>query len=114
MHQIAQLVANGIMAGAMLALPALGFNIIFSVLRISNFSLAAIITIGGYTGFVANAMLGQPIAASVIIAFLAAGIVGVASDHIALRPLRSYGPISVAIASLAVNMILENIVRFGF
>lgn len=114
MNQIAQLAANGLMAGALLALPALGFNIIFAVLRISNFSIAAIITVGGYAGLVANTMLKQPIAISIIIAFLVAGLVGVLSDHIALRPLRRYGPISVAIASLAVNMILENVVRFSF
>jgi branched-chain amino acid transport system permease protein len=36
------------------------------------------------------------------------------SDRIALKPLRRYGPISVAIASLGVNMILENIIRFAF
>lgn len=114
MGQIAQLIANGLMAGAMLALPALGFNIIFAVLRISNFSLAAIITVGGYAGLVANTVFGQPILVSVIFAFLAASVVGVVSDYVALRPLRKYGPISVAIASLAVNMILENIMRFSF
>lgn len=114
MNQIAQLAANGLMAGALLALPALGFNIIFAVLRISNFSIAAIITVGGYAGLVANTILKQPIAVSIIVAFLVAGAVGVLSDHIALKPLRRYGPISVAIASLAVNMILENLVRFGF
>jgi branched-subunit amino acid ABC-type transport system permease component len=114
MNQVAQLFANGLMAGAMLAVPALGFNIIFAVLRISNFSLAAIISVGGYAGFVANTMFGQSIIVSVISAFLVAAIVGVISDHIALKPLRRYGPISVAIASLAVNMILENILRFGF
>jgi branched-subunit amino acid ABC-type transport system permease component len=114
MNEIAQLAANGLMAGALLALPALGFNIIFAVLRISNFSIAAIITVGGYAGLIANTMLKQPIAISIVIAFLAAGIVGVVSDRIALKPLRRYGPISVAIASLAVNMILENIIRFAF
>lgn len=114
MNEIAQLAANGLMAGALLALPALGFNIIFAVLRISNFSIAAIITVGGYAGLIANTMLKQPIAISIIIAFLAAGIVGVVSDRIALKPLRRYGPISVAIASLGVNMILENMIRFAF
>jgi branched-chain amino acid transport system permease protein len=114
MNEIAQLAANGLMAGALLALPALGFNIIFAVLRISNFSIAAIITVGGYAGLIANTTLKQPIAISIIIAFLVAGIVGVVSDRIALKPLRRYGPISVAIASLAVNMILENIIRFAF
>lgn len=114
MGQFAQLLANGLMAGAMLAVPALGFNIIFAVLRISNFSLAALITVGGYAGFVANTMLGLPIIVSIAFAFLVASMVGVASDYVALRPLRKYGPISVAIASLAVNMILENILRFSF
>jgi branched-subunit amino acid ABC-type transport system permease component len=114
MHQFAQLVLNGLMAGAMLAVPALGFNIIFAVLRISNFALAAIITVGGYAGFVANSLFGQSILVSVLFAFIVAAIVGVVSDYVALRPLRQYGPISVAIASLAVNMIIENILRFSF
>jgi branched-chain amino acid transport system permease protein len=114
MHQVAQLIANGLMAGAMLAVPALGFNIIFAVLRISNFALAAIISVGGYAGFVANTVFGQPIVVSVLFAFIVAALVGVASDYVALRPLRKYGPISVAIASLAVNMIIENILRFCF
>jgi len=114
MNEVAQLLANGLMAGAMLAVPALGFNMIFAVLRISNFSLAALITVGGYAGFVTNVVLGQPAIVAIAVAFLVTGAVGVVSDQLALKPLRRYGPISVAIASLALNMVLENILRFAF
>jgi branched-subunit amino acid ABC-type transport system permease component len=114
MNEVAQLLANGLMAGAMLAVPALGFNMIFAVLRISNFSLAALITVGGYAGLVTNVVLDQPAVVAIAVAFLVTGAVGVVSDQLALKPLRRYGPISVAIASLALNMVLENILRFCF
>jgi branched-chain amino acid transport system permease protein len=112
--QIAQLLVNGLMAGSTIAVAAIAFNIIFAVLQISNFSVAAHMAVGAYAGWVANSVWGLPAIAAVLCAFLVAGVVGVASDYVALRPLRGYGPISVAIASMALNMVIENIVRFGF
>jgi branched-chain amino acid transport system permease protein len=112
--EIAQLVMNGLMAGAILAVPAIAFSLIFAVLQISNFSVAAHVALGAYTAYVVNAAFGMPASVAVVAAFLVSGLVGVASDHVALRPLRSYGPLTVAIASMALNMVLENILRFGF
>ncbi|TPJ57616.1 branched-chain amino acid ABC transporter permease [Mesorhizobium sp. B2-6-1] len=112
--EIAQLVVNGLMAGAILAVPAIAFSLIFAVLQISNFALAAHIAVGAYTAYMFNVVFGMPAIVSVFAAFLVSGLVGVASDHIALKPLRSYGPLSVAIASMALNMVLENFLRFGF
>jgi branched-subunit amino acid ABC-type transport system permease component len=114
MLDVAQLLVNGLMAGAILAVPAIAFNLIFAVLQIANFSLAAHIAIGAYAGFAANVLLGLPAAAAVAAAFVVSGIAGVASDYVALRPLRSYGALSVAIASIALNMVLENVVRVSF
>ena len=51
---------------------------------------------------------------AVAFAFLIAGLVGVISDHLALRPLSPYGALTVAIASIALNLVLENVVRFLF
>jgi branched-subunit amino acid ABC-type transport system permease component len=112
--EIIQLVVNGLMSGAILAVPAIAFTLIFAVLQVSNFALAAHIAVGAYAGFVASNVLGLPAALATVVAFLVAGAVGVVSDHIGLRPLRSYGPLVVAIASIALNMVLENILRFGF
>jgi len=109
-----QLFVNGLMAGSVLVVPAIGFTAMFAVLRFPNFALAAHMTIGAFAGFVANTVLGLPAVASLGAAFLVAGLVGVASDAAVLRPLRPAGALTVAIASIALNIVLENAVRFGF
>jgi branched-chain amino acid transport system permease protein/neutral amino acid transport system permease protein len=109
-----QLVVNGLMAGSILMLPAIGFTSMFAVLRFPNFALAAHMTIGAFAGFVANTMLGLPAVAALGVAFLVAGLVGIASDAAVLRKLRPAGALTVAIASIALNIVLENVVRFCF
>ncbi len=47
-------------------------------------------------------------------AFLVAGVLGVATDEIVLKPFRPSGSITTAIASVALTIALENVVRFGF
>jgi len=47
-------------------------------------------------------------------AFIAAAVVGIASDHVALRPLRGYSALTLAIASIAVNIMIESAIRFFF
>jgi branched-chain amino acid transport system permease protein/neutral amino acid transport system permease protein len=111
---IVQLVLNGIMAGAILAAPAIGFTAIYAVLRFPNFAVASHATIGAFAGYCANVWLGLPLLPSAVVAFLVAGIVGVASDSLVLRPLRSAGLITTTIASVALTIALENLVRLGF
>jgi branched-chain amino acid transport system permease protein/neutral amino acid transport system permease protein len=57
---------------------------------------------------------GLPILPSVLAAFLIAGMVGVASDELVLKPFRAAGFITTAIGSIALTIALENFVRFGF
>lgn len=109
-----QLLVNWIISGTLLAIPAIGFTAIYAVLRFPNFSVASHATIGAFAGYAANVWLGLPAAPALIAAFLAAGIVGLLSDEIALRPLRPHGALTAAIASIALTVVLENMVRFGF
>jgi len=114
MDVLLQLLVNGLMTGAVLALPAVAFNMIHAVVRISNFSLASHMTLGAFAGYLANTLLGWPLFAAAAAAFLVAGLVGVATDYFALRPLRGAGTFIVVIASLALNMVMENVLRFAF
>ena len=102
------------MAGAILATPAIGFTAIYAVLRFPNFSVASHATIGAFAGYCANVWLGLPLIPSAAAAFLAAGVAGVFSDLLVLRPLRAHGLITVTIASVALTIALENLVRLGF
>ncbi len=112
--EILQLILNGIMAGTILAVPAIGLTALFAVLRFTNFALASHMTIGAYAGFVANATLGLPIIPALIAAFIVAGLVGWLSDEYVLKPLRASGFITTAIGSIALTIALENVVRFIF
>jgi len=111
---VGQLVVNGIMAGTILAVPAIGLTAIYAVLRFPNFAVASHATIGAFAGYVANAKLGLPLLPSVAIAFTVAGLAGLATDEAVLKHFRPAGYITTAIASIALTIALENVVRFVF
>jgi branched-chain amino acid transport system permease protein/neutral amino acid transport system permease protein len=109
-----QLILNGLMAGAILTAPAIGFTAIYAVLRFPNFAVASHATIGAFAGYVANAGLHLPLVPSAAAAFLVAGLCGLASDALVLRPLRRQDLVTATIASVALTIALENIVRLIF
>ncbi|MGO4669896.1 branched-chain amino acid ABC transporter permease [Bosea sp. 2RAB26] len=109
-----QALINGLMTGALIAVPAVGFSAIFAVLRYPNFAIASYATIGAFAAWWANVVLGLPIIPALVIAFAIAGAVGVVAEESALSRLRGNGALIVAIASIALNLVLENIVRFAF
>jgi branched-chain amino acid transport system permease protein len=111
---VGPLVVNGVMAGTILAVPAIGLTAIYAVLRFPNFAIASHATIGAFAGYVANAKFGLPLLPSVIVAFVVAGAVGVASDEAVLKRFRPAGYITTAIASIALTIALENVIRFTF
>ncbi len=114
LSSIVQALLNGLVSGTILAVPAIGFTAIFAVLRYPNFAIGSLATIGAYAGWYANVRLGWPLEASFALAFLGAGIAAVAAEWLAVRPLEKSGALMMAICSLAVGIVLENMVRFGF
>ncbi|HXD97667.1 MAG TPA: branched-chain amino acid ABC transporter permease [Candidatus Acidoferrum sp.] len=112
--EIPQLLVNGLVAGTILAVPAIGFTAIYAVLRFPNFAVASHATIGAFAGYVANVAFGWPAWAAVAVAFLVAGAAGVANDQLILRPLRPAGALTTAIGAVALTIVLENVVRFVF
>ncbi|UZF91118.1 branched-chain amino acid ABC transporter permease [Bosea sp. NBC_00550] len=114
MTQLLQALINGVMTGTLIAVPAIGFSAIFAVLRYPNFAIAAYATIGAFAAWWANAQMGLPVMAALVVAFVVTGAVGVVAEETALKRLRNNGALIVAIASIALNLVLENIVRFIF
>ena len=112
--EIWQLFLNGLMSGTTLAVPAIGLTAIFAVLRFTNFALASHMTVGAFAGFVVNVTFAWPVFPSLMVAFLVAGLVGLATDEFILKPFRASGFITTAIGSIALTIALENCVRFIF
>ena len=109
-----QALINGVIAGTILAVPALGFTAIFAVLNYPNFAIGALATVGAYAGWVCNTVFGLPMVAALPLAFAAAAVAGLALQWVAVKPLESAGALMMAIASLAAGLVIENMLRFGF
>ncbi len=114
MTDLLQLLLNGIVNGAILAVPAIGITAIYAVLRFPNFALSSIATIGAFAGYVANVVFGLPILPSALFGFVVAGLFGIVADDLVLKPIRPTGPLAAAIASVALAIALENLVRLCF
>lgn len=114
MEALLQAILNGLIAGTILAIPVIGFSAMYAVLRFPNFAVAAVATVGAFAGYVANVSYKVPATYSLVIAFLVAGAVGLAADLIALKRFRAQGALVAAIASIAVNLVIENVVRWYF
>ena len=112
MPPIAQYVFNGVVTGGILALPAVAFSLLWRLLRFPNFAVSTYLTVGAYVAL----MLNRGAHASIELAWLGAlvvtGAVALAVDRIAFRPMRARRPFSLAIASIGVAFVLENVVRF--
>jgi branched-subunit amino acid ABC-type transport system permease component len=113
MDLVVQALVNGLVSGALLAVPAIGFTAMFAVLRFPNFSVSGIATLGAFAGYVAYAS-GFQMVGSLAVAFVVAGAVGLFLDRVAHQPLVKQGALPAAIASIASGLVLENVVRLGF
>jgi branched-chain amino acid transport system permease protein/neutral amino acid transport system permease protein len=116
--ELLQALANGIIAGATIALPAVGLSMMYAVLRFPNFAVAGVASVGAYFAYIANTWWGLPPLATIPVAFAGAGLVGLACDWVGMRRLRrvpsSDGGLTVAIVSIAIMLALEAILRFAF
>jgi branched-chain amino acid transport system permease protein len=116
--ELTQYVLNGLVMGALIALPALGLTLIFSVQGFVNFSIAAQMTVGAYAAWLSGSYLGWSPIPMLLIAFAVPGLLGIATDRFALAPIRrqsgAHTALMLAVVSIALNLALENALRFVF
>lgn len=116
---------NGLAQGAMIALVALGYTMVYGVLKLINFAHSEVFMMGAYAGLFAVAALGgasHPLfaaAAGTALAMIAASILGVAIERVAYRPLRrrgktALGRITPLVTAIAVSVFLQNFAQLVF
>lgn len=113
-----QELVNGLTTGALYALVALGFSMVYGVLKLLNFAHGDLYMVGAYIGFFVIQWFGGakslsiPVPLLLVIMFaLAAGLVGglgVAIDRFAYRPLRDAPRIAPLITAIGVSFFLES------
>ncbi len=118
MHFFIQELVNGVTQGSLYALIALGYSMVYGVLKLLNFAHGDLYMIGAFVGYFVIQWFGGPTALSVpvplvlLVMFLLAGggvgFLGVAIERFAYRPLRDAPRIAPLITALGVSFFLEN------
>ena len=113
---LAQQLVNGLSLGALYALFALGFTLVFGVLGVINLSHGAIFMVGAYAGVEALSRLGMPLWLALPFAFVVSGSVGLAIDGLVLKPLRKRDAphLIPMIATIGIGIALNNVVQGVF
>lgn len=110
---IGQTVANGLMVGMVYVLLAVGFTLVFGIMRIVNFAHGEFYMVGSYFLYVIYGQYGLPFPLTVVLVAATVGILGIAIERIVLRPFRK-DELNGMIAALGVALILQNLVLYLF
>ncbi|HEY1383454.1 MAG TPA: branched-chain amino acid ABC transporter permease, partial [Dongiaceae bacterium] len=106
---ILEQIANGIILGSMYALIAIGFSLIYGIVRLINFAHGDIVTIGSFTMLASAVAVNLPFPLAILVVLLVGGATGVLIERIAFRPMRGAPQVTGFIASLAVAIVIENL-----
>lgn len=116
MEQFFQQLTNGLAVGGIYALIALGYTMVYGVLKLINFAHGDLFTIGAYLGltlltsFALTDHLGSLVGVGVLAVMVAGlvGIVGILLERIAYRPLRESPRLSAVVSALGASIFFQN------
>ena len=116
-----QLTVNGIILGSLYALIALGYTMVYGILKLLNFAHGDVYMIGSFIGFGVLTLLGGPLNPAIpvvllvlcmfAVAMLGSGLLGLAIERFAYRPLRDAPRIAPLISALGVCVLPRELAR---
>ncbi|MDX9975777.1 MAG: ABC transporter permease [FCB group bacterium] len=116
MQLLIQLLANGAVNGALFALIAVGFGLVYRTTRVFHIAYGALYVLPAYVLFASHRLVGLPLAISILLALGTGVLAGVLLEYMVYWPFfrrgAAHGP--VLIASLGVYIVIENLVALVF
>jgi branched-chain amino acid transport system permease protein len=113
-----QELVNGLTLGSVYALLALGYSMVYGILKLLNFAHGDVYMVGAFVGLGVLTLLGGPLSPAVplaplvifmvLAAMMASGLLGVVIERVAYRPLRTAPRIAPLISALGVSFFLQN------
>src|SRR5258706_13376395 len=118
MAEFLQQLINGLSLGAIYALIALGYTMVYGVLRFINFAHSDVFMVGAFAGFYLSKVVPrESLIGGLAVMAGAMGIcaaLGILIERLAYRPLRSRSKLTVLITAIGVSLLLENTGQFAF
>lgn len=101
---------DGLSLGSIYALIALGYTMVYGIAKMLNFAHGDIIMVGAYSIFSTLAFIGHP-AIAILAAVVICTVLGVATEKLAYKPLRSASPLAVLITAIGVSYLLQSVAQ---
>ena len=112
MIQFLQQMINGLSLGSIYALIALGYTMVYGIIKLINFAHGDIYMLGAFTAFYATTFFHLNFFVALIIAMLLCGVLGVVIERIAYKPLRHATRITALITAMGVSYVLEYTMQY--
>ena len=109
-----QHLTNALSLGSLYALIAIGYTMVYGILRLINFAHGEVFMLGGYIAFYAVSMFFLPWGAAYVVALGLTGIFGIAIERVAYRPLRNSPRISIMISAIGASFLIQNLATVIF
>lgn len=109
-----QQLANGISIGSLYALIAIGYTMVYGILRLINFAHGDIFMMAAYFMIFSMVSLNLPWYISIVIVLVATMLLGVIIEKVAYKPLRNAPRMSIMISAIGVSFLLENLATYLF
>jgi len=109
-----QQLINGLQLGFVYALIALGYTMVYGIVRLINFAHGDVFMVGAYFGFYAITRAHLPFPLALLVAMLGCAILGVVIERAAYKPLRSAPRIAALITAIGVSLFLEYFTSLRF
>lgn len=113
MLTLSQLI-NGIQIGSIYALVALGYSLVYGIVKLINFAHGEIIMVGSYAAFFMISKAGLHPVIAVIVTILFCAALGMTIEKLAYKPLRGAARISLLITAIGISLLLQNLVQLLF
>ncbi len=106
--QVLQYLINGISIGAVYAIIALGYTMVYGIAKMLNFAHGDVIMVGAYISFCVTNYLGLPAVLSIVAAMAVCTVLGITIEKLAYKPLRGTPSLAVLITAIGVSYFLQN------
>ena len=107
--QFMQAIANAISLGSMYALIAIGYTMVYGILRLINFAHGDMLMVAMYFAFYCVTLFMFPWYVALILAIIGTTLLGIGVEKLAYKPLRSAPRISLLISAIGMSYLLENL-----
>ena len=104
---------DGLSLGAIYALIALGYTMVYGIAKMLNFAHGDVIMVGAYAIFTVYSATGNPVVAFIVSVILCV-VLGIVIEKLAYKPLRTASPLAVLITAIGVSNLLQGVAQLIF